>query len=139
MPRLLCIDYGKKRTGIAISDPLQIIASGLCTVESKELIPFLKKYIPEENVSTIILGEPKNIDERDTHATHLVRDLFATLNKVFPHIPVVLHDETYSSKKAKAAMIEMGLKRKDRRVKGNVDVIAATIILQEYMEENSTF
>ena len=138
MPRLLCIDYGKKRTGIAVSDPMQIIASGLCTVESKELIPFLKKYIPEENVSTIILGEPKNLDERDTHATALVRDLFATLNKVFPHITVVLQDETYSSKKAKAAMIEMGMKKKDRRIKGNVDVIAAALILQEFMEENST-
>jgi putative Holliday junction resolvase len=107
-------------------------------VESKELIPFLKKYIPDENVSTIILGEPKNIDERDTHATALVRDLFATLAKIFPHIPVVLHDESYSSKKAKAAMIEMGMKKKDRRIKGNVDVIAAAIILQEYMEENSS-
>ncbi len=138
MPRLLCIDYGKKRTGIAVSDPLQIIASGLCTVESKELIPFLKKYIPEENVSTIILGEPKNLDDRDTHATSLVRDLFATLTRIFPLIPIVLQDETYSSKKAKVAMIEMGMKKKDRRIKGNVDVIAAAIILQEYMEENSS-
>lgn len=138
MSRLLCIDYGKKRTGIAVSDPLQIIASGLRTVESKDLIPFLKKYIPEENVSTIILGEPKNLDERDTHASSLVRDLFTTLIKIFPQIPVVLHDESYSSKKAKAAMVQMGMKKKDRRVKGNVDLIAAALILQEYMEENAS-
>lgn len=136
MPRLLCIDYGKKRTGIAVSDPLQIIASGLCTVDSKELIPFLKKYISEENVSTIILGEPKNLDGTDTHSTPLVRSLFANLTRLFPQIPVVLHDESHSSKKAKTAMIEMGMKKKDRRVKGNVDVIAASIILQEYMSEN---
>lgn len=133
MPRILAIDYGGKRTGIAVTDPLQIIATGLTTIESKELIPFLKKYFSEEEVELIIIGEPKNWDESDTHGTPLVREAIKKLEKEFPTMPIKKVDERFTSKMAKDAMLEMGMKKKDRRIKGNVDIIAATIILQEYL------
>ncbi|MBI3883171.1 MAG: Holliday junction resolvase RuvX [Sphingobacteriales bacterium] len=134
MARILAIDYGGKRTGIAVTDPLQIIATGLTTIESKELIPFLKKYFAEETVELIIIGLPKNWDESDTHGTPLVEAAIKKIKKEFPVMPLKTVDERYTSKMAKDAMLEMGMKKKDRRVKGNVDVIAATIILQEYLQ-----
>jgi len=134
MARILCIDYGLKRTGIAVTDPLQIISTGLTTVESKELISFLKNYFQLEHVELIIIGEPKNLDDSDTHATPMVKAIIAKLKKEFPHIPIKTVDERYTSKMAKQAMIEMGLKKKDRRNKKTVDKIAATIMLQEYMQ-----
>ena len=133
MSRILCIDYGLKRTGIAVTDPLQIIATGLTTVDSKELIDFLKKYFQQESVELIIIGEPKNLDDSDTHATPLVRQIVKKLEKEFPLIPLKTVDERYTSKMAKQAMLEMGMKKKDRRNKRTVDEIAATIMLQEYM------
>ena len=133
MPRILAIDYGGKRTGLAVTDPLQIIATGLETIESKELIPWLKKYFAQEQVELIIIGLPKNWDESDTHGTPLVEAAIKKIQKEFPSMPLKTVDERYSSKMAKDAMLEMGMKKKDRRVKGNVDVIAATIILQEYL------
>jgi putative Holliday junction resolvase len=134
MARILAIDYGGKRTGLAVTDPLQIIATGLITIESKELIPFLKKYFSTETVELIIIGLPKNWDESDTHGTALVQAAIKKLQKEFPAIPLKTVDERYTSKMAKDAMLEMGMKKKDRRVKGNVDLIAATIILQEYLQ-----
>lgn len=134
MARILAIDYGGKRTGIAVTDPLQIIATGLETIESKALIPFLKRYFATEAVELIIIGMPKNWDDTDTHGTPLVQSAIKKLQKEFPHIPLKTVDERYTSKMAKDAMLEMGMKKKDRRVKGNVDVIAATIMLQEYMQ-----
>ncbi len=134
MARIMAIDYGGKRTGIAVTDPLQIIATGLETIHSKELIPYLKKYFAAEEVELIIIGLPKNWDDSDTHATPLVNAAIKKLQKEFPHIPLKTVDERYTSKMAKNAMLEMGMKKKDRRVKGNVDVIAATIMLQEYMQ-----
>lgn len=134
MARILAIDYGGKRTGIAVTDPLQIIVTGLETIESKELIPYLKKYFLTEQVELIIIGLPKNWDETDTHGTPLVQAAIKKLQKEFPSIPIKTVDERYTSKMAKDAMLEMGMKKKDRRVKGNVDVIAATIMLQEYMQ-----
>lgn len=133
MARILAIDYGGKRTGIAVTDPLQIIATGLTTIESKELIPFLKTYLKQEEVELIIIGLPKNWDETDTHGTPLVEAAIKKIQKEFPTTPLKTVDERYTSKMAKDAMLEMGMKKKDRRVKGNVDVIAATIILQEYL------
>lgn len=133
MARIMAIDYGGKRTGLAVSDPLQIIATGLTTIESKELIPFLKNYFAKETVELIIIGLPVNWDESDTHGTPLVRAAIKKLEKEFPAIPLKTVDERYTSKMAKDAMIEMGMKKKDRRIKGNVDEIAATILLQEYM------
>ena len=137
MPRILCIDYGKKRTGIAVTDPLKIIATGLTTVDSYELIPFLKEYFQREDVDLIVIGEPKNLDDSDTHATPLVRQIIKRLEKEFPKIPIKTVDERFTSKMAKQAMIDMGMKKKDRRNKRTVDEIAATIMLQEYMESNS--
>ena len=136
MPRILCIDYGLKRTGIAVTDPLQIIATGLTTVDSHALISFLKKYFQQESVELIIIGEPKNLDDSDTHATPLVNAIIKRLEKEFPKIPIKKVDERYTSKMAKQAMIDMGMKKKDRRNKRTVDEIAATIMLQEYMAQS---
>ena len=137
MARLLCIDYGLKRTGIAVSDPLQIIATGLTTVPSHELITFLKNYFKEEVVELIVIGDPKNLDDSDTHATPLVKQIIKRLEKEFPLLPIKKVDERFTSKMAKQAMLDMGMKKKDRRNKRTVDEIAATIMLQEYMEGNS--
>lgn len=136
MARILCIDYGKKRTGIAVTDPLQIIATGLTTVDSGELISFLKNYFLKEEVELIVIGDPKNLDDSDTHATPLVKEIIKKLEKEFPKIPVKKVDERFTSKMAKQAMIEMGMKKKERRNKRNVDEIAAAIMLQEYMSTN---
>lgn len=134
MARILAIDYGGKRTGLAVTDPLQIIATGLETIESRELIPWLKKYLLQEDVELIIIGLPKNWDESDTHGTPLVEAAIKKIQKEFPTMPLKTVDERYSSKMAKDAMLEMGMKKKDRRDKKNVDLIAATIILQEYLQ-----
>jgi putative Holliday junction resolvase len=134
MARILAIDYGGKRTGLAVTDPLQIIATGLAIIASKELIPFLKKYFLKEQVELIIIGLPKNWDESDTHGTPLVEAAIKKLQKEFPLIPLKTVDERYTSKMAKDAMLEMGMKKKERRDKKNVDIIAATIILQEYLQ-----
>jgi len=135
MPRIMAIDYGLKRTGIAVTDPLQIIASGLTTVESPKLIAFLKDYFKKEAVELVLVGEPKNWDDSDTHATPLVRELLARLQKEFPAMPLLTVDERYTSKMASRAMIDMGLKKKQRQNKALVDEIAATIMLQEYLEK----
>lgn len=133
MARILAIDYGLKRTGLAVTDPFQIIATGLTTVDSKELMAYLKKYFMQEQVELIIIGEPKNLDDTDTHATPLVANCIKQLQKIFPNLPVQKVDERYTSKMAKDAMLEMGLKKNQRRNKALVDEIAATIMLQEYM------
>lgn len=137
MPRIISIDYGKKRTGLAVTDPLQIIATGLTTIETPKLFSFLKDYFAKEAVELIIMGEPKNWDESDTHATPLVKKAVERLKKEFPAIPIKMVDERYTSKLASQAMIEMGLKKKQRRNKALVDEIAATIILQEYLRSIS--
>ncbi|HEY4208994.1 MAG TPA: Holliday junction resolvase RuvX [Puia sp.] len=134
MPRIMAIDYGLKRTGIAVTDPLQIIASGLTTVESPKLMAFLKDYFKKETVELVLVGEPKNWDDSDTHATPLVRAFLARLQKEFPGMPLLTVDERYTSKMASRAMIDMGLKKKQRQNKALVDEIAATIMLQEYLE-----
>lgn len=133
MGRILSIDYGLKRTGIAVTDPFQIIATGLTTVESRQLIPFLKDYFAREAVELIVIGEPKNWDDTDTHATPLVEKCIKDLQKNFPAIPIRKVDERFTSKMARDSMLEMGLKKKQRRNKALVDEIAATIMLQEYL------
>lgn len=136
MARILAIDYGGKRTGLAVTDPLQIIATALTTIPSAELIPYLKKYLLSEVVELIIVGLPKNWDESDTHGTPLAEAAIKRIKKEFPLIPVLPVDERYTSKMAKDAMLQMGMKKKDRRDKGNVDQIAATIMLQEYLQRS---
>ena len=139
MPRILSIDYGLKRTGLAVTDPFKIIANGLTTVDSKELIPFLKKYFSQETVELIIIGDPKNLDDSDTHATPLVKKCIQELQKNFPQIPVKKVDERYTSKLAVQSMVQSGMKKKDRRNKALIDEIAATILLQEYLQHTNTF
>ena len=134
MARILAIDYGLKRTGLAVTDPLQIIANGLTTVESPKLISFLKEYFQKENVEMMIVGEPKNWDDTDTHATPLVKKIVEKLKKEFPQIPITMVDERFTSKMASRAMIDMGMKKMQRRNKALIDEIAATIMLQEYLE-----
>jgi len=134
MARIICIDYGGKRTGLAVTDPLQIIATALTAIESKELIPYLKNYFQQEQVELILIGEPLNLDDSATHATPLVHQAIQSLKKNFPQIPIQTVDERYTSKMASQAMVQMGMKKKDRQIKGNVDQIAATIMLQEYMQ-----
>ena len=133
MSRILSIDYGKKRTGIAVTDPLRIIATGLTTVDTQELMPFLKKYFSNEQVDLVIIGMPVNWDDSDTHATPMVRQFIGGFRKNFPDIEIREVDERFTSKMASQAMIDMGMKKKQRRNKGMVDEIAATIMLQEYL------
>jgi putative Holliday junction resolvase len=135
MARIISLDYGLKRTGIAVTDPMQIIATGLTTVETPKLMQFLKDYFAKETVELILIGEPKNLDDTDTHATGPVKHFIARLKKTFPAIPIETADERYTSKMATRAMIDMGMKKKDRRNKALVDEIAATMMLQEYLEK----
>lgn len=134
MARIMAIDYGGKRTGIAVTDPMQLIATGLTTIASAELIPFLKKYFAAEKVELIVIGLPKNWDESATHGTALAENAIRTIQKEFPEMPVKTVDERFTSKMAKDAMLQMGMKKKDRQNKKNVDEIAATIMLQDYMQ-----
>jgi putative holliday junction resolvase len=134
MPRLLAIDYGAKRTGIAVTDPLQIIATALDTVRSHDLLDFLKKYTQQEPVEAFIVGMPRRLDNTDTNNTPLVHAFIKRLTNTFPEIPVYTHDERFTSSMALQSMIAGGTKKSDRRIKGNIDKVSATIILQSYME-----
>lgn len=133
MGRIMAIDYGGKRTGLAVTDPLQIIASALTTIETHKLLQFLKEYFAKEPVDAVIIGMPLNWDDTATHATPLVKGFIKTFKKNFPLMPLTEVDERYTSKMASKAMVEMGMKKKQRQDKGMVDQIAATIMLQEYM------
>lgn len=133
MGRKIAIDFGLKRTGIAISDEANIIASGLTTVESKNLMSFLEKLIPEKNIDTIVLGLPKRLNNEDSHVTENVRLLKEALDKKFPNCTIELLDERFTSKMAFQTMIDSGLKKKARQNKALVDEISATILLQDYM------
>ncbi|MBZ0098236.1 MAG: Holliday junction resolvase RuvX [Taibaiella sp.] len=135
MARIMALDYGKKRTGIAVSDPLQIIARGLETVDTGELIGYLKKYFKEEEVEKVIIGYPLNFDDTPTHATPLVEKFIGKYKHVFPDIEIEKVDERLSSKMASQAIADMGLKKKDREEKGLIDTVAATILLQDYLEK----
>lgn len=133
MARILAIDYGKKRTGIAITDELQIIASGLTTVATSELMDFLKKYIKDEAVELFVLGEPKQMNNEISESEALILPFIETLKKEIPEIPVKRVDERFTSKMAFQTMIDSGLGKKKRQDKGLVDEISATIILQSYL------
>ena len=132
--RIMAIDYGKKRTGIAVTDPLQIIAQGLTTVDTHMALVFLRDYLAREPVETIIVGEPLNLDDTETHATEAAREFAKKLKRHFPQVKVDLADERFTSKMASSAIRDMGLRKKVRRQKGLVDEIAATILLQEYLD-----
>jgi putative holliday junction resolvase len=132
--RILSIDFGGKRTGIAVTDPMQIIASGLTTVATADLMPFLLKYFAAEQVEKVIIGLPKNLQNEDTHATPLVEAFIAKFVEKFPNMPIETLDERFTSKMAFQTMIDSGLNKKARQNKALVDEISATILLQGYME-----
>jgi putative Holliday junction resolvase len=133
MARLMAIDYGSKRVGIAVTDPLQIIATGLTTVHSKDLIDFLKKYIEKEEVECIVVGEPKRLNNEPSDAARFIEPFVVHLRRTFPNIKIERMDERFTSKMAFQTMIDSGLKKMARQNKELVDEISATIILQSYM------
>lgn len=137
MGRILSIDYGGKRTGLAVSDPLKIIATALGTVDTPKLMAYLKDYVAREAVELVIVGMPVNWDDTATHATPLVERFLKDFAKAFPAIPIQTVDERFTSKMASQAMIDMGMKKKQRQDKKMVDQIAATMMLQEYMQKHN--
>lgn len=138
MGRILAIDYGLKRTGIAVTDPLRIIATGLLTIETINLLSFLKEYTTKEKVDIFVLGYPLNLDGTSTHGTEPVIKFRKKLEIEFPQIPVNYEDERYTSKLAVEAMVWGGVKKKQRRDKSLIDKVSATIILQAYLERQDT-
>lgn len=133
MARILAIDYGTKRTGIAVTDEFQIIASGLTTVDTKALLPFLKDYISKENVELFLVGEPKQMNNEVSESEAAIQSFLNKLSKTIPTMPVKRVDERFTSKMAFQTMIDSGLKKGQRKNKALVDEISATIILQSYL------
>lgn len=139
MPRIMGIDYGTKRTGIAVTDPLQIIASGLTTIPTPEVFEFLVKYFLEEEVEKIVVGEPLHPDGQPAQIAHLVKGFVNKLKKQFPDIEVVTHDERFTSEAAKSIMLQSGIGKKKRRDKALVDQISAGLILEDYLKSIGKF
>lgn len=134
MPKILAIDYGQKRVGIAVTDDLQIIASGLTTVHSKDVIAFLEDYLAKNHVECIVVGDPKDLKNNPAESARFVEPFVKHLSRKFPNIKIERVDERFTSKMAFQTMIDSGLKKKARQNKALVDEISATIILQSYME-----
>ena len=134
MARILAIDYGLKRTGIAVTDPLQMIANGLTTVETKTLMVFLQDYLQKENVEKIIVGEPRQMDYSHSQIEPAIRQFMAEFKKKVPGVNFERFDERFTSRLASQALLTAGYKKKDRRNKELVDKVSATIILQSYLE-----
>ena len=137
MARIVAIDYGTKRVGLAVTDPARIIASPLTTVHSKDLIAFLKEYDQSEGIELFVVGLPRNLASNDTDLTQTVRNFVIHLRRVFPGKEVVTVDERFTSKMAFDAMLQGGMKKKERRKKEHIDKISATIILQSFLEQGS--
>lgn len=135
MHRIVALDFGLKRTGIAITDEMNIIASGLTTVDSRELMTYLKNLVVTKNIGTIVLGEPKRLNLQDSHSSENVRLLKEALEKEFPLLTIALVDERFTSKMAMQTMHLGGLSKKQKKNKALVDEISATIILQSYLEQ----
>ena len=133
MPRIIAIDYGLKRTGIAVTDELQIIASGLTTVPSDSVINFLKDYFSKEKVIEVLIGEPKQMNGLPSESTPIIEKFVLEFKTQFPNMKVIRVDERFTSKMAFQTMIDSGLSKKQRKNKGLVDEIAATILLQDYL------
>ncbi|MEQ8924406.1 MAG: Holliday junction resolvase RuvX [Fulvivirga sp.] len=138
MGRILSIDYGLKRVGLAVTDPLKMIASPLETIESNTAPSYIKTYCQKEEVERIIIGMPKDLQNKDTHSTEAVRKFIITLKKELTDMPITEVDERFTSKMAFQSMIDGGLKKKDRKNKGTIDKLSATIILQSYLDANPT-
>ncbi len=133
MSRIIAIDYGLKRCGLAVTDPFQIIATALETVPNSELVAYLKKYFVQEKVERIVLGMPVDLKGNDTDLTAAVREFLEVIKKEFPEQKIHLIDERFTSKIALQSMIQSGTTKKDRREKGNIDKVSATLILQDFM------
>lgn len=138
MDRIIGIDYGRKRTGLAVSDPLKIFASALDTIHSTKIIEYLKNYADNETIVRFVVGYPKNLDNSPSEAAKDVDIFLKTLKKAFPDIPVTLEDERFTSVMAHRAMIDGGMKASERRDKASVDKISAAIILQGFLDRNSS-
>jgi len=136
LPRILAIDYGEKRTGIAITDDLQIIASGLTTVETKKIFSFLTAYLKNENVELFVVGEPKQMNNTASESAQFINPFIEKLGLTFPKIPIKRVDERFTSKIAFQSMIDTGLKKKYRQNKALIDEISATLILQSYLQQH---
>lgn len=134
MGRILAIDYGRKRVGIAVTDELQIIANGLTTVATHEIWTFLSKYFSEEQVDIVVVGEPRDMQNRPSEASRFIEPFVRNLKKTYPQLNVQRFDERFTSKMAHQAMLDGGLKKKKRQNKALVDTLSATLILQSYME-----
>lgn len=134
MARILSIDYGRKRTGLAVTDPLQIIASGLATVSTSELFEWLKAYVGREAVELIVMGEPRQLDGSPSENLDRVQQFVSRWRKAVPSIPIEYYDERFTSALAHRAMLDGGLRKKDRQNKALVDEISATILLEDYMQ-----
>jgi putative holliday junction resolvase len=134
MGRILAIDYGMKRTGLAVTDPLRIIATALDMVETQHLIDYLKKYFQNQTVEKVIIGLPKRLNNTDSEIAPEVRKFIAKFTSTFPEKSIQTVDERFTSSMAQRAMIDGGMKKKDRQMKGNVDKISAVLILQSYMQ-----
>jgi len=137
MGRIIAFDYGTKRVGVAVTDPLQIIATGLTTVHSKDVVDFLKTYMQTEQVELFVVGEPRQMDGTASQSAPHVKGFITTLQKAFPEIPIEKIDERFTSKMASAVISQSGLKKADRQSKSLIDTISATIILQSWMEQRS--
>ena len=137
MARILAIDYGTKRVGIAVTDPLKLIANPLTTVPTKDIITFLSQYLHDEEVEEIVVGMPRDLFNNDSHSTQAVKQFVNQLKRKFEAYPLHLHDERFTSKMALDAMIRSGSSKQDRRKKENIDKLSAAIILQSYMEAQS--
>ncbi len=137
MARILAIDYGQKRTGLAVTDPLQIIATALDTVPTDTLLDYLKTYTAKEAVESFVVGYPRNMDNTPSESVRYIEPFLKHLRQQFPNISVILEDERFTSKIAFQTMIDAGVKKMDRRNKGTIDKISAVIILQSFMERNS--
>ena len=134
MARILSIDYGQKRTGIAVTDPLQIIANGVTTMPSEQIIDFLRTYLQTEQVETIVVGLPKQMNNEPSENMRRIKPFVQKLKATFPDIPIVYFDERFTSTLAHRTMLEGGMKKKERQNKAKVDEISAVIILQGYLE-----
>jgi putative Holliday junction resolvase len=136
LARIIAFDYGEKRTGIAVTDELQIIASGLMTVETKKIFSFLTEYLKTETVELFIVGEPKQMNNQASESEQLIKVFVTKLSQTFPKIPIKRVDERFTSKMAVQSMFDSGLKKKYRENKSLIDEISATIILQTYLSQN---
>ena len=135
--RILAFDYGTKRIGVAVTDPLQIIATGLDTIHPKDIVEFLKRFLLTEAVELFVVGEPKQMDGTPSQSAQHVKGFITLLKKTFPKIPVETIDERFTSKMAAATIAQSGFKKSDRQNKERVDTISATIILQSYLEKKN--